>query len=153
MKQLLLFACVSVLSACGSVGGGEPAGGPERDPAAFMWRYTEAWNRHDTGDLAANYWHMGLGPEERTAALERTFDNMRAQGYEKSTIHEIEACRTGDDRAWAGMKFTRLKTDGEPLGPPLRASEYELDWDDARGWRIQSIGGRDVDAPLECPVS
>ena len=152
MKQVLALFALSGLAACSTVADGGLAGGPEADPAVFMRGYTEAWNRHAAGEIAASYYDMGQSVEDQTTALEATFEQMRAQGYDKSDIHEIEACITGEDEAWSGMKFTRLKTDGEPLGPPLRASEYRLAWDDVRGWRIKSIGGRDVDAPLECPA-
>lgn len=153
MKRFALLLALASLAACNTTSEPRLAGGPEADPAVFMRGYTEAWNRHAASEIAANYYDMGQTVEAQTASLETTFEQMRAQGYDKSDIHEIEACRTGDSEAWAGMKFTRLKTDGEPLGPPLRASEYRLEWDDARGWRIKSVGGRDVDAPLECPAS
>lgn len=150
MRAFVIAALSVSLAACNSVAGPSDAG-PEADPAVFMKAYTEAWNRHDAAAIAADFYDMGQTVDAQTTALESTFEQMRAQGYDKSTIHEIEACETAPGEAWAGMKFTRLKTDGEPLGPALRASQYELKWDDTRGWRIVSVGGRDVDAPLTCP--
>ncbi len=142
------------LAACGSLETPTDSAGLERDPAVFMKGYTEAWNRHDAASVAANYYDMGgRSVDEQTVALEGTFERMRAAGYDKSTIHEIKACETEPGAAWAGMKFTRWKTDGEPLGPDRQASEYQLKWEDARGWRIVSMGGRDVEPPLECPAS
>ncbi len=113
-----------------------------------MWDYTAAWNEHDSTRVANEFWGMGATPE----AMERQFEQLRAQGYDKSTIHEIKTCKTGPASAWAGMKFTRWKTDGEPLGERDRATGYDLEWVEERGWRIVSIGGRDAAEPLECPA-
>ena len=153
MKHAVIAFASFGLAACGSVAGSTNSAGIETDPAMFMWGYTEAWNRHDAASVAANYYDMGRTVEEQTVALEDTFERMREAGYDKSTIHEIEACETEPGVAWAGMKFTRWKTDGTPLGPDRQASQYELKWEDARGWRIASMGGRDVEEPLECPSS
>ena len=68
-----------------------------------------------------------------------------------SDIREIKACMTGPETAWAGMKFSRLKADGEPLPPKDRASAYELKkFDD--GWRITKLTGGDAAKPLACPA-
>lgn len=153
MKHVLLSFAAFGLAACGSMHTADDGYAAHADPAAFMKAYTEAWNEHDAATIAADFYDFGRTVEEQTASLEASFEQLREQGYEKSDIHEIKACETGDDKAWAGMKFTRLKTDGEPLGPALRASAYQLKWDDARGWRILSIGGYDAEAPLVCPES
>jgi hypothetical protein len=48
------------------------------------------------------------------------------------------------------MHFSRLKTDGTPLPPKDRASQYELKkFPD--GWRITKLTGGDPNKPLECP--
>ena len=138
---------LAVAAGCAST----PEAAIESDAEAFMWGYTEAWNRHDTQSLAANYWAMTPSVEEEKARLDATFKQMVDQGYARSTIHEIKSCPTGENTAWAGMKFTRFLTDGEVMGPRDRASEYGLTWKDDRGWRITSIGGSDASKPLECP--
>ena len=46
---------------------------------------------------------------------------------------------SGAETAWAGMKFSRLKKDGEALPPKDRASSYTLKkFPD--GWRITKVG-------------
>jgi hypothetical protein len=120
---------------------------------AFMRAYTDAWNRHDAAVIARDFYRTGRSIEEQATSLESQFASLRAQGYEKSDIHEIRTCLTGADTGWAGMRFTRLKSDGEPLPPKDRASQYDLRWTQAEGWKITRLRGLDAGAPLDCPVS
>ena len=145
----LALLAVLLVSACATV---SPA--PEKAVEQLMWDYTKAWNKHDSAAIAKNFYRTGPTVEEQTASLERGFENLRGQGYDHSDIHEIKGCMTGADTAWAGMKFSRLKKDGEPLPPKDRASSYTLKkFED--GWRITRVGagGVSADKPLECPQS
>ena len=149
MRSLLL-AGVLAISACASIA--PPA--PQKVVEQFMWDYTRAWNRHDAVTIARDFYRTGPTLEEQTASLERSFENLRRQGYQHSNIFEIKACMTGPDTAWAGMKFSRLDQNGVPLPPKNRASSYALKkFDD--GWRIIRVGagGVSADQPLTCPVS
>jgi hypothetical protein len=127
---------------------------PEKTVEQVMWDYTKAWNRHDSATIARDFYRTGPAVAEQTASLERGFENLRAQGYHHSDIFEIKACMTGADTAWAGMKFSRLKADGEPLPPKDRASSYTLT-KFADGWRITKVGagGVSADKPLACPAA
>ena len=137
------------LSACAST----PPMTPVEEVEATMWGYTRAWNKHDGATIARDFYRLGRSIEEQTAANQKTFADLVAQGYDKSIIHEVKGCITGTDKAWAGMKFTRMKTDGKPLGPEMRASGYELT-KLPEGWRITRMGagGASPDKPLECPA-
>ncbi len=128
-----------------------PAQTAEQEVEAFMWAYTVAWNRHDAAMIADKFYRQGPSVEEETAALKRTFDGLVAQGYDKSNIRAIKACITGPDTAWAGMRFSRLKANGEPLPPKDRASAYDLKrFED--GWRITRLTSADASTPLTCPA-
>lgn len=124
---------------------------PDPKVEAFLWDYTKAWNKHDAATLARDFYRLpGTDVAAQTAANEKTFADLIAQGYDKSDIHEIKGCVTGADTAWAGMKFTRLKTDGSVMPPKDRAASYDLKkFPD--GWRIVKLGGGDPAKPLECP--
>ena len=135
------------LAACAS----SPPPAPEAAIEQFMWDYTKAWNRHDAETIGRDFYRTGPSVAEQQANLERGFQSLRAQGYHHSDIFEIKACLTGEDTAWAGMKFSRLKADGEPLPPKDRASSYELK-KFADGWRITKLTGGDAAKPLVCPV-
>lgn len=147
MRRSAVIAAL-MLGACASA----PA--PEKTVEQFMWDYTKAWNRHDSQTIGRDFYRTGPSVAEQQASLERGFENLRAQGYHHSDIFEVKACMTGADTAWAGMKFSRLKADGEPLPPKDRASSYTLS-KFADGWRITKVGagGVSADQPLVCPAS
>ncbi len=151
MMRLACVAMVLALGACVSAPQA-PSLAPVKVVEQFMWDYTKTWNRHDSATIARDFYRMGPGLAEQTQSLEKGFVNLRSQGYHHSDIHEIRACITGADTAWAGMKFSRLKADGEPLPPKERASSYELK-KFADGWRITKLTGGDAGKPLACPAS
>jgi hypothetical protein len=122
----------------------------EKTVEAFMWEYTRVWNTHDAAKIARDFYRTGPAVPEQTASLETSFATLRAQGYKSSDIRAIKACMTGADAAWAGMRFSRLKADGEPLPPKDRASAYDLK-KFADGWRIVKVMSADAAEPLECP--
>lgn len=119
--------------------------------AAFMKSYTDTWNQHDTEALATEYWDTKPTVEEEKSQLDAMFDRLVSQGYDKSTIHEIQTCMTDDTTAWAGMKFTRNTTDGGVIGDDPQASHYVLGWTDEKGWRVKSVKGADAADELTCP--
>ena len=146
--RILAVLAVLASPACTSA----PPQTPESAVEQFMWDYTRAWNRHDAATIARDFYRTGPTVEEQIASLERSFESLRAQGYDHSDIFEVKACMTGPDTAWAGMKFSRLKTDGTPLPPKDRASSYTLKrFED--GWRIVKLGagGVSADQLLKCP--
>lgn len=148
----LAATLVASLAGCASPPGGSAVAAKtqEAEVEAFMWDYTKAWNQHDAATVAQKFYRTGPSVAEQTESLKKGFDNLVAQGYDKSAIHAIKGCITGPDTAWAGMRFSRLKKDGEPLPPKDRASSYDLKkFPD--GWRITRVGGGDAAQPLECP--
>ena len=148
--RLPAVIAVLMLGACASA----PPPASEKAVEQFMWDYTKAWNRHDSQTIGRDFYRTGPSVAEQQASLERGFENLRGQGYHHSDIFEVKACMTGADTAWAGMKFSRLKADGEPLPPKDRASSYTLS-KFADGWRITKVGagGVSADQPLVCPAS
>jgi hypothetical protein len=147
-----LFIGLAALAFCACTSAPTPA--PEQAVEQFMWDYTKAWNRHDTATIARDFYRTGPSVQEQKANLDRSFEGLRAQGYHHSDIFAVKACMTGVDTAWAGMKFSRLKADGEPLPPKDRASSYTLT-KFADGWRITKVGATPIKAedPLACPAS
>ncbi len=149
IARVLIFASAIALAAC-ATSDKRAAETTDKQLTAFMTAYTLAWNRHDAAAIARDFYRMGPSLEDQTTRLKRQFDGLVAQGYDKSAIHEIKACATGPDTGWAGMHFSRLKTDGEPLPPKDRASQYDLKkFPD--GWRITKLNGADASQPLACP--
>lgn len=146
--RIAIAASLLILAACQT--GKASHMTTDADLHAFMTAYTLAWNKHDAPIIAQKFYRMGPDVAAQMAATKKTFDDLVAQGYDKSDIHEIKACVLGPDTGWAGMKFSRLKTDGAPLPPKDRASQYDLrKFPD--GWRITKLTGYDATKPLECP--
>lgn len=150
MRPAPLFPLL-LLSACAGL---TPASLQQQAVEQHMWAYTKAWNRHDSATIARDFYRTGASVTEQEASLERGFESLRAQGYHHSDIHEVKACITGADTAWAAMKFSRLKANGDPLPPTVRASSYTL-VRFPEGWRITRVGagGVSADQPLACPQS
>jgi hypothetical protein len=128
MIRIALSVLALLTSACATA----PPKTPEQDVEAFMHAYTVAWNKHDAAAIARDFYRMGNRTvEEQTVASRKSFDDLIAQGYDHSDIHQI-------------------KTDGTPLPPKDRASAYELKkFPD--GWRMTRVLGADAAKPLECP--
>lgn len=128
-----------------------PALAQDKAVEAFMGDYTKTWNRHDAGAIARNFYRLGATIEDQTASLERSFASLKSQGYDHSDIYEIKGCMTGPDTAWAAMKFSRLKANGEPVQANLASAYLLKKFDD--GWRIVKMGagGASFDKPLTCP--
>ncbi|MFT3722522.1 MAG: hypothetical protein QM773_02960 [Hyphomonadaceae bacterium] len=149
--RLAVGIVILALGACESAPKA-PSLAPETVVERFMWDYTKAWNRHDSEAIARDFYRMGRSEADQKDSLENGFVNLRVQGYHHSDIHEIKACITGAETAWAGMTFSRLKESGEALPPKDRASNYELK-KFTDGWRITKLTGGDAGKPLACPVS
>lgn len=148
MKYMSLAAGALCLAACASVKE------PTLDSAeAFMWAYTEAWNAHDTEALGRDFWQMTGSVEEETARLEAIFAQLEAEGYDRSTIHEVFVCMAGENVALADMRFTRYLTSGEVMGPDLRGSKYLLEWEDGKGWRITQMLPAVAQEPVGCDLT
>ena len=151
MRLALSFALLA-LPACAGMPSA-PSLAPEAAVEQHMWDYTKAWNRHDSATIARDFYRTGPTVVEQEANLERGFESLRGQGYHHSDIHEVKACMTGADTAWAAMKFSRLKENGEPLPPTIRASSYTLA-KFPEGWRITKVGAGGVspEQPITCPA-
>ncbi|MEP7211382.1 MAG: hypothetical protein ABI740_11135 [Alphaproteobacteria bacterium] len=148
--RIALIASALLVSACATSQPTATSG--DKQLTKFMTAYTVTWNKHDAATIARDFYRMGPSVEDQTASLTKSFAALVAQGYDKSDIHEIKACQLTADTGWAGMHFSRLKTDGTPLPPKDRASSYDLKkFPD--GWRIVKLNGGDTAKPLECPAA
>jgi len=139
---LTVLAAASLLSV--------PALADERGKVieAVMDEYLRLWNAHDAAAVTTQIYRME-GAMGTAAGLQRNFDQLKAQGYDRSTKTSVEGCLLSDTVGLAELRFTRWKTDGTPLGPKDRVSLYVLrKFPD--GWRITELIGMDVSANLDC---
>jgi hypothetical protein len=118
---------------------------------AKMREYVEIWNRHDAAGVATKVYRLdntanGAGT---TANFQAQFDSLKAQGYDHSDLHSVEACLLSDNLALAEMRYTRLKTDGGFMPPKERATIYKLR-KTPDGWRIAEILGGGATGSFSC---
>jgi hypothetical protein len=146
MRILTLLGLVAALIWAAPAAADEPAAEAE----ALMREYLRLWNAGDAEGVTTRIYRLDTpGPTSEPAGLERTFEQLRAQGYDHSELISLEACLLTETLALAEFRYTRLKTDGEPLGPRERATLYRLrKFDD--GWRITELIGMDYSADLNC---
>lgn len=116
-----------------------------------MREYFQLWNAHDAAGVSSKIYRMAdaSSPMNTQAGVQANFDQLKSQGYDKSTMASVEGCLLTPTTGLAELRFTRWKTDGTPLGPKDRASLYMLrKFPD--GWRITQLVGMDVSADLTC---
>ena len=121
-----------------------------REVAAVMTEYVKLWNAGDAGAITSRIYRFDSpNPMGDKAGLEAQFAQLKKEGYDHSETQAIEACVIGPNQAMAEMRYTRLKTDGTPLGPKDRAGLYLLR-KFPEGWRITRIVGMSASADLTC---
>jgi hypothetical protein len=120
------------------------------DLEALMAEYTRLWSAKDAHAIATRIYRLdpGAGPQDE-AALAEGFRRLVAEGYDRSELQSVEACKLTGSRALAVLRFTRLRADGTPMPPKDRASLYLLRrFDD--GWRITALLPMSPTASLSC---
>lgn len=124
---------------------------PARDIEAKMREYFQLWNAHDAAGVSSKVYRFdnASNPMNTQAGIQANFDQLKSQGYDKSTMASVEGCLLSETTGLAELRFTRWKTDGTPLGPKDRVGLYQLrKFPD--GWRIVQMIGMDLSAHLNC---
>lgn len=126
------------------------ADAPAKDAEALMTEYVRLWNAHDAAAISARIYRLAAGhPMATQAGLQAEFDRLQAQGYAHSVTHALEGCLLTQSQALVQLRFSRLKTDGQPLPPKDRATLYVLR-KFPEGWRITDLIGMSPTAKLSC---
>ena len=126
------------------------ADAPAKDAEALMTEYVRLWNAHDAAAISSRIYRLGPGhPMGTQAGLQAEFDRLKAQGYDHSVTHALEGCLLTQGQALVQLRFSRLKTDGQPLPPKDRATLYILR-KFPEGWRITDLIGMSPTAKLSC---
>lgn len=145
MRRLILLAALIATTATAARADERGA-----EVKAFMEQYISLWNAHDAAAITQRIYRFDApNPMGDLTGLSAEFARLKAQGYDRSTISNIEACVIGPDQAVAELRFSRLKADGTPLPPKDRASLYLLRrFPD--GWRITRLIGMSATAKITC---
>ncbi len=144
MRRFLFLAALLAIAAPAAA---DPGG---KEVEAVMDEYLRLWNLHDAKAVVERIYRMPAGSRMGTVeGLQANFDQLKAQGYDRSTKIGVEGCVIGRDEALAEFRFTRWKADGTPLGPKERATLYRLRRF-ADGWRIVELIPMDPAARISC---
>ena len=119
-----------------------PRSGPSAEAppqvASMMASYVDLWSPGDVARIVEEAYSVpftiiradGATTFEDEQALSEfltdTFEQLRARGYDRSTLNGYEACRVHGDIAVVEMNFTRLLEDGSVMGSPERTVTYVL---------------------------
>lgn len=138
--RYITIAGLSLLSFLGSCAATRSGPGVHAPPqiASMMASYVDLWSRGDVARIVEEAYSVpftiiradGTTTFEDEQALSEfltdTFEQLRARGYDRSTLNGYEACRVHGDIAVAEMNFTRLLKDGSVMGSPERTVTYVL---------------------------
>lgn len=120
------------------------------EPEALLRQYVELWNAGDAEAISSRIYRLPpTNPFATRAGLEAEFARLKADGYSRSVTHALDGCLLTPTQAMVQLRFTRLKTDGAPLGPKDRATLY-LVRKFPEGWRITDLIGMSPTARLTC---
>jgi len=129
-----------------------PAFADERakDIEAVMREYFRLWNAGDAGAITSRIYRFdGPNAMSTQAGLEKTFADLRAQGYDHSDTISIEGCLLSASTGMVELRYSRIKKDGQPMPPKDRATLYMMrKFDD--GWRITQMIGMGQGADMNC---
>lgn len=128
---------LSLLASCAAPQAGQRVVAPPQI-ASMMANYVELWSRGEVERIVEEAYSVpftiiradgSMSFEDEQALSEflaDTFAQLRARGYERSTLNGYETCRVHGDIAVVEMSFTRLLQDGSVMGNPERTSTYVL---------------------------
>ena len=116
----------------------------------MMANYVDLWSRGDVARIVDEAYSVPFtiiradgsttfeDEQALSGFLKDTFKQLRARGYDRSTLNGYEACRVHGDVAVVEMNFTRLLEDGSVMGSPERTVTYVLRRT-ASGFRIAGL--------------
>jgi hypothetical protein len=135
--------------------------GPQQQIEALFRSYFELFNAGKSTAIAKQIFatpvqfsiETGHDSWESESDIVRGFDEslnaLRAEGWAKSSIHELSVCVLADNLALVDLTYSRLRVDGRTIPPRLRKGVYVV-LQSSRGWRIIADYGHDVEARVSC---
>ncbi len=134
---LTALLLLPLIVSCAAPRSGQSAEAPPQ-VASMMARYVDLWSRGDVARIVDEAYSVPFtiiradgsttfeDEQALTEFLTDTFEQLRARGYDRSTLNGYEACRVHGDIAVVEMNFTRLLEDGSVMGSPERTVTYVL---------------------------
>jgi hypothetical protein len=147
MRAALIAAVLTLAAgpALADQGGAEVEG--------FMTNYIKLWNADDAQAITTQIYKFDVAgnPLQTVDGFQKSYQRLKANGYDHSDLHSIHACVTNPTTALAEMRFARVNKDGQPYAPGMGnlATLYLLH-KTADGWRVGSMIGMDASAKFDC---
>ena len=131
------------------------------DAGAKLHEYFEAFSAKDirriVNDVYSAPVHIGGGTahrilataEDAAANLARLYEQIEAQGWVESRIHDLKVCVAAESLALVDTRYSRIKANGEAIPPEIRTTLYvvqKLDGD----WRIVAFYSHDNERRPHC---
>ena len=131
------------------------------DAGAKLYEYFAIFNEKDAQKVANTIYstpvHIGGGsghrilsdPESAVANLDNLYEQIEAQGWVESKIHDLKICVASESLALVDTRYSRIDNDGNAIPPEIRTTLYVLQKIDG-DWRIVAFYGHDNDKRPAC---
>lgn len=154
MKKLIIALLAIIVSAATMADDAQDAG-------AKLHEYFAEFNEKDIETVANHIYstpvQIGGGTGNRVLAdpaaavenLAGLYDQIEAQGWVESKIHDLKICVPSETLALVDTRYSRMDHDGNPIPPAIRTTLYVLQKIDGE-WRIVAFYGHDNDKRPSC---
>ena len=131
------------------------------DAGAKLYEYFAIFNEKDAQKVANTIYstpvHIGGGSghrilsdtESAVANLDNLYEQIEAQGWVESKIHDLKICVASESLALVDTRYSRIDDDGNAIPPEIRTTLYVLQKIDG-DWRIVAFYGHDNDKRPAC---
>lgn len=131
------------------------------DAAAKLHEYFEQFSLKNIDRIASEIYstpvHIGGGtahrvlesPEAAMANLRNLYEQIEAQGWVESRIHDLAVCVASPTLALVDTRYSRMDGDGNAIEPAIRTTLYVLQ-KLSGDWRIIAFYGHDNDRRPAC---
>jgi hypothetical protein len=131
------------------------------DAEAKIREYFDVFNAKDAQKIAQTVYSVPLHIANQTghrayitaadavSSLQNLYEQIESQGWAKSVIQDVDVCIVTEGLAFAEVRYTRNKANGEAIAPGIRTNIYVVQ-ELPPGWRIVAFYSKDVDRKLSC---
>jgi len=157
MKKLLSALCACALT-------GTCIADDAADAGAKLREYFAAFNAREIDRIASEIYstpvHIGGGEGHRVLAdpaaaeanLAGLYDQIDAQGWHESRIHDLVVCVASPTLALVDTRYSRIDDNGDPIPPAIRTVLYVLQKIDG-AWRIVAFYSHNEERRPGCPAA
>ena len=132
------------------------------DAGAKLYEYFEFFNLKDKDTIANEIYstpvHIGGGDSHRVlsdpaaavANLTSLYEQLDTEDWVESRISDLKVCVLSATLALVDTRYSRLKSNGDPIPPDVRTTLYVVQKIDS-DWRIVAFYGHSIENRPTCP--